>query len=42
MAFTCFTLIFYLQDHPLYKSVAAKFPAILDSFLLVVTVSGEF
>jgi len=23
-----------LQDHPLYKNQAAKFPTILDSFLL--------
>jgi len=32
--FTRFTLIPYLQDHPLYNKVAAKFPAILDSLVL--------
>jgi len=31
-----FTRIPYLQDHPLYKNVAAKFPTILDNFLLSV------
>ena len=36
------TLIPYLQDYPLYKNLAAKFPTILDSFLLVLTVLGEF
>ena len=34
--FTHFTLFPYLQDHLLYKNQAAKFPAILDSFLFGV------
>jgi len=32
----------YIQDHSLYKNQTAKFPAILDSFCLVLTISGEF
>ena len=34
--FTHFTLVSYLQEHPLYKNQAANFPTILDSFLLGV------
>ena len=34
--FTCITLVSYLQEHPLYKNQAAKFPIILDSFSLSV------
>ena len=34
--FTKFTLVSYLQEYPLYKNQAAKFLAILDSFLLGV------
>jgi len=34
--FTHFTHIHYLQNHLLYKQWTAKFPAILDSFLLGV------
>jgi len=34
--FTRFTLVSYLQEHPLYKNQAAKFPIIFDSFLLGV------
>jgi len=33
----CFDM--YLQDHPLYKDLAAKFPAF---FYSVLTVSGKF
>ena len=40
--FTCFTLVSYLQEHPLYKNKAAKFPTIVDSFYLVLTILGEF
>ena len=40
--FTRFTLIPYLLDYPLYKNQAAKFPAILDCFYSVSTISGEF
>jgi len=41
--FTRFTLIPYLQDHPLYKNLAAEFPAILDSFFYSVLIaSGNF
>jgi len=34
--YTHFTLVSYLQEHPLYKNQAAKLPAILDRFLLGV------
>ena len=40
--FTCFIVIPYLQDHPLHKNQATKFPAILDIFYLVLSVSSEF
>ena len=30
-----FTLIPYLQNHPLYRNQAAKFPTTLDSFFLL-------
>ena len=32
----CFTLVHYVQEHQLKKNQAAKFPAILDSFYLVL------
>ena len=35
-----FTLVSYLQEHPVYKKEAAKFPAILD-FYSMLTVSGD-
>ena len=31
-----YTSFFYHQDHPLYNNQAAKFPTILDSFILGV------
>ena len=34
--FSCFTLVSYLQERPLYKNQAAKSLAILDRFLLGV------
>jgi len=36
------TLISYLQDHLLYKNLATKLPAILDSLYSVLTLSSEF
>ena len=35
--FTCFTLASYLQEHPLKKNQATKFPAVLDNFYFVLT-----
>ena len=39
--FICFILVSYLQDQPLHKNQAAKFPTILDNFLLSVDCMGE-
>jgi len=36
------SFVSYLQEHPLYKNQAAKFPTISDSFNSMLTVSGEF
>ena len=37
-----FTPVPYHQEYQLYKNQAAKFPAILDNFYLMLAVSSKF